>query len=241
MTFVSYFLFELHLRFRNPAQIFFIFIFPLFLMVAFASSFGKSIPHYIESNIATIMFYGVLSAAIPSLSVQIAEYQSGKIYQLFSQRGIKRLTYVLAQILSFMLIIFLSTLAVLLVAHLAYSYELPDITTLAIFYGKLYLYAVPFYFIAMIIGMRVKNSATASAVALPVMFISYFLAGMMVPLAELSGNIRHIANHFFLTQLLSDLTHTLTGNYTIVPNWSLIAESVLILLILALLSYRKSI
>ena len=83
MKFLKYFTFELRLRYRNPSQIFFVFIFPLFLMFAFSSSFGKSIPHYIENNIASILLYSVLSASLTSLSVQIADYQSGKIYQLF--------------------------------------------------------------------------------------------------------------------------------------------------------------
>ncbi len=91
MNFLKYFKFETRLRFRNPSQIFFIFVFPLFLMFAFASSFGRNIPNYIENNIATIMMYAVLSASITSMSVQIAEYQTGKIYSLFNQRGINRL------------------------------------------------------------------------------------------------------------------------------------------------------
>lgn len=94
MKFLKYFAFELRLRYRNPSQIFFVFIFPLFLMFAFSSSFGKSVPHYIENNIASILLYSVLSASLTSLSVQIAEYQSGKIYQLFIQRGIKKIFYI---------------------------------------------------------------------------------------------------------------------------------------------------
>ncbi len=78
MKFLKYFTFELRLRYRNPSQIFFVFIFPLFLMFAFSSSFGKSIPHYIENNIASILLYSVLSASLTSLSVQIADHQSGK-------------------------------------------------------------------------------------------------------------------------------------------------------------------
>ena len=113
MKFLKYFTFELRLRYRNPSQIFFVFIFPLFLMFAFSSSFGKSIPHYIENNIASILLYSVLSASLTSLSVQIADYQSGKIYQLFVQRGIKKLFYIIAQIVSFMIIIFCSTLVIL--------------------------------------------------------------------------------------------------------------------------------
>ena len=143
MKFLKYFTFELRLRYRNPSQIFFVFIFPLFLMFAFSSSFGKSIPHYIENNIASILLYSVLSASLTSLSVQIADYQSGKIYQLFVQRGIKKLFYIIAQIVSFMIIIFCSTLVILVVAHYAYDYEFPKLSLLILFYLKLYLYSIP--------------------------------------------------------------------------------------------------
>lgn len=239
MKFLKYFTFELRLRYRNPSQIFFVFIFPLFLMFAFSSSFGKSIPHYIENNIASILLYSVLSASLTSLSVQIADYQSGKIYQLFVQRGIKKLFYIIAQIVSFMIIIFCSTLVILVVAHYAYDYEFPKLSLLILFYIKLYLYSIPFCLLAMIIGLLAKNTATASAIAMPLMFLSFFFSGMMIPLAQLSGGIRKIADNFFLTQLLSDLNHTLTSNYTVVPNWSRISLSVGLICLLALLVYRR--
>ncbi|MCL2676398.1 MAG: ABC transporter permease [Streptococcaceae bacterium] len=236
MKFIKYFIFELRLRFRNPAQIFFIFIFPLFLMFAFMSSFGKS---EIGNFIAVYMLYGVLSASVTSMSVQIAEYQSGKIYQLFRQRGVGRLTYMMAQILSFMVVIFLSSLAVLALAHFGYDYHLPSLSTLIFFYVKLYLYTIPFYFVAIIVGLLSKNSATASAIALPVMFISYFLSGMMMPLQTMSGQLRHIADNFFLTQLLSDLTATLTKSYTVTPNWRQISGSIMIIILISLYVYHE--
>lgn len=239
MNFLKYFKFETRLRFRNPSQIFFIFVFPLFLMFAFASSFGRNIPNYIENNIATIMMYAVLSASITSMSVQIAEYQTGKIYSLFNQRGINRLIYIFSQILSFMLIVLFSTIAVLIVAHFGYDYHVPQLSKLLLNYLKLYLYSIPFYFVSIIIGLISKNTTTASAIAMPVMFVSYFLSGMMIPLSGMSGNIRNIANQFFLTQLLSDLTYTLTNKYMITPNWTNVCLSTSLIIIVTYIIYRK--
>ncbi|AFW91161.1 ABC transporter permease [Lactococcus cremoris] len=239
MKFLKYFAFGLRLRYRNPSQIFFVFIFPLFLMFAFSSSFGKSVPHYIENNIASILLYSVLSASLTSLSVQIAEYQSGKIYQLFIQRGIKKIFYIAAQIASFMIIIFCSTIAILLVAHFSYHYDFPKLSILLVFYLKLYLYSLPFCLLAIIIGLLAKNTATASAIAMPIMFLSFFFSGMMIPLSQLSGGIRKIADHFFLTQLLSDLNHTLTSTYTVILNWSVILLSFGVLCLLSIIVYKK--
>ena len=239
MKFLKYFAFGLRLRYRNPSQIFFVFIFPLFLMFAFSSSFGKSVPHYIENNIASILLYSVLSASLTSLSVQIAEYQSGKIYQLFIQRGIKKIFYIAAQIASFMIIIFCSTIAILLVAHFSYHYDFPKLSILLVFYLKLYLYSLPFCLLAIIIRLLAKNTATASAIAMPIMFLSFFFSGMMIPLSQLSGGIRKIADHFFLTQLLSDLNHTLTSTYTVIPNWSVILLSFGVLCLLSIIVYKK--
>ncbi|MGO2898437.1 MAG: ABC transporter permease [Lactococcus cremoris] len=239
MKFLKYFAFGLRLRYRNPSQIFFVFIFPLFLMFAFSSSFGKSVPHYIENNIASILLYSVLSASLTSLSVQIAEYQSGKIYQLFIQRGIKKIFYIAAQIASFMIIIFCSTIAILLVAHFSYHYDFPKLSILLVFYLKLYLYSLPFCLLAIIIGLLAKNTATASAIAMPIMFLSFFFSGMMIPLSQLSGGIRKIADHFFLTQLLSDLNHTLTSTYMVILNWSVILLSFGVLCLLSIIVYKK--
>ncbi|ARE17592.2 ABC transporter permease [Lactococcus cremoris] len=239
MKFLKYFAFGLRLRYRNPSQIFFVFIFPLFLMFDFSSSFGKSVPHYIENNIASILLYSVLSASLTSLSVQIAEYQSGKIYQLFIQRGIKKIFYIAAQIASFMIIIFCSTIAILLVAHFSYHYDFPKLSILLVFYLKLYLYSLPFCLLAIIIGLLAKNTATASAIAMPIMFLSFFFSGMMIPLSQLSGGIRKIADHFFLTQLLSDLNHTLTSTYTVILNWSVILLSFGVLCLLSIIVYKK--
>lgn len=239
MKFLKYFAFGLRLRYRNPSQIFFVFIFPLFLMFAFSSSFGKSVPHYIENNIASILLYSVLSASLTSLSVQIAEYQSGKIYQLFIQRGIKKIFYIAAQIASFMIIIFCSTIAILLVAHFSYHYDFPKLSILLVFYLKLYLYSLPFCLLAIIIRLLAKNTATASAIAMPIMFLSFFFSGMMIPLSQLPGGIRKIADHFFLTQLLSDLNHTLTSTYTVILNWSVILLSFGVLCLLSIIVYKK--
>lgn len=239
MKFLKYFAFGLRLRYRNPSQIFFVFIFPLFLMFAFSSSFGKSVPHYIENNISSILLYSVLSASLTSLSVQIAEYQSGKIYQLFIQRGIKKIFYIAAQIASFMIIIFCSTIAILLVAHFSYHYDFPKLSILLVFYLKLYLYSLPFCLLAIIIRLLAKNTATASAIAMPIMFLSFFFSGMMIPLSQLSGGIRKIADHFFLTQLLSDLNHTLTSTYTVILNWSVILLSFGVLCLLSIIVYKK--
>ncbi|MDU7038138.1 MAG: ABC transporter permease [Lactococcus lactis] len=239
MKFLKYFAFGLRLRYRNPSQIFFVFIFPLFLMFAFSSSFGKSVPHYIENNIASILLYSVLSASLTSLSVQIAEYQSGKIYQLFIQRGIKKIFYIAAQIASFMIIIFCSTIAILLVAHFSYHYDFPKLSILLVFYLKLYLYSLPFCLLAIIIRLLAKNTATVSAIAMPIMFLSFFFSGMMIPLSQLSGGIRKIADHFFLTQLLSDLNHTLTSTYTVILNWSVILLSFGVLCLLSIIVYKK--
>ena len=225
MKFLKYFAFGLRLRYRNPSQIFFVFIFPLFLMFAFSSSFGKSVPHYIENNIASILLYSVLSASLTSLSVQIAEYQSGKIYQLFIQRGIKKIFYI--------------AIAILLVAHFSYHYDFPKLSILLVFYLKLYLYSLPFCLLAIIIGLLAKNTATASAIAMPIMFLSFFFSGMMIPLSQLSGGIRKIADHFFLTQLLSDLNHTLTSTYTVILNWSVILLSFGVLCLLSIIVYKK--
>lgn len=241
MIFFKYFIFELKLRLRNPSQVFFIFIFPIFLMVAFASSFGKNVPNYIPDNIALIMFYSVLSASVTSMSVQISEYHSGQIYSLFRQRGISQLLYLIAQVLTFMLIIFFATIAILLVAHLSYDYEIPAFSTLIIFYLKLYLYSLPFYFIALIIGLLSRNTTTASAIALPLMFVSYFLSGMMVPLSLFSGKLKEIAEHFFLSQLLSDLTYSLTKQQFLQPDWLNIGASVFIIISLSFfVLYQKS-
>lgn len=239
MKFLKYFAFGLRLRYRNPSQIFFVFIFPLFLMFAFSSSFGKSVPHYFENNISSILLYSVLSASLTSLSVQIAEYQSGKIYQLFIQRGIKKIFYIAAQIASFMIIIFCSTITILLVAHFSYHYDFPKLSILLVFYLKLYLYSLPFCLLAIIIRLLAKNTATASAIAMPIMFLSFFFSGMMIPLSQLSGGIRKIADHFFLTQLLSDLNHTLTSTYTVILNWSVILLSFGVLCLLSIIVYKK--
>ncbi|MDR2976002.1 MAG: ABC transporter permease, partial [Streptococcaceae bacterium] len=238
--FPKYLATELKIRFRTPVSVFFIFVFPIFLMIVFAESFGKQMPNYIPENIALIMFYAVLSASVVSFSTDISRYKGDNFYFLLERRAGNKFVYLLAQLVSFVLIIFLSTLAILAVAHYRYSYVLPDLNTLLLFYGKLYLYASPFFLLSIIIGFASKNASMASAVATPLMFISYFLGGMMVPYIGLSGTMKTISGHFFLTQLLSDLTHTLTQTYTVKPNWSLVALSVGAIVLVAFFVLRNS-
>ncbi|MDR0300001.1 MAG: ABC transporter permease [Streptococcaceae bacterium] len=239
-NFPKYLLTEIKLRFRIPVSVFFIFIFPLFLMFAFAESFGKKMTNYIPNNIALIMFYAVLSASVVSFSNDISRYKTDNFYFLLERRAGNKFAYLLAQVASFIVIIFMSTLVILALAHYRYHYVLPDLNTLVLFYAKLYLYTLPFFLVAIIIGFASKNISQTSAIAMPLMFISYFFAGMMVPYAGLSGTMKSISGDFFLTQLLSDLTHTLTKTYTVTPNWGLISLSGAMILSVAILVLRKS-
>lgn len=239
--FPNYLATELRLRFRIPISVFFIFVFPIFLMVAFASSFGHADPNYVKENIANIMFYGVLSASVTSFSSDISRYKSDNFYFLLERRAGNKFAYMLAQVVAFILIIFASTLVVLGIAHACYHYALPNFATLALFYGKLFLYTLPWFLVAIIIGFSAKNSAVASAIAMPVMFVSYFLAGMMVPYQMLTGTLKRISQHFFLTQMLSDLTHTL-GQVNFLPMNALwVSLSLSLLLILAILVLYRNV
>lgn len=239
-NFPKYLTTELKLRFRVPVSVFFIFIFPIFLMVVFAESFGQQMPNYIPENISLIMFYAVLSASVVSFSNDISAYKNDNFYFLLERRAGSKIAYLLAQLAAFVLIIFLSTLAILAVAHFRYSYVLPDLGTLLLFYIKLYIYSSPFFLLAIIIGLLSKTASMSSAIATPLMFISYFLGGMMVPYAGFTGTMKTVSGNFFLTQLLSDLTHTLTNNYTVRPNWTLIALSVGVILLVAVFVLRNS-
>ncbi|MCL2113090.1 MAG: ABC transporter permease [Streptococcaceae bacterium] len=231
--FPKYLLTELRLRFRIPISVFFIFIFPIFLMIAFASSFGHADPSYVKNNIAIIMFYGVLSASVTSFSSDISRYKQDNFYFLLERRAGNKIVYLLAQIIAFMLIIFASTLVVLGIAHSVYHYQIPDMAILFPFYSKLFLYTLPWFLVSLIIGFSVKNASVASAIAMPVMFVSFFLSGMMVPYQALSGTFQKLSRKFFLTQNLSDLMHTLGRPAVVSNNWVLIFASIALLFAVA--------
>ncbi|GBG97025.1 ABC transporter permease [Lactococcus termiticola] len=239
--FMTYLMTELKLRFRIPVSVFFIFIFPIFLMIAFASSFGHADPHYVQDNMAIIMFYGVLSASVTSFSSDLARYKQDNFYFLIERRSGNKLLYLLAQIIAFLIIIFVSTLAVLLVAHLNYHYQLPGLERLLPFYLKLFAYTLPWFLVSLIIGFSAKNSAVASAIAMPVMFVSYFLSGMMVPYSLLTGGLQKIAQHFFLTQNLSDLTASLGQTALVANQWPLIIGCYIVLIGLAAASLYRNV
>lgn len=239
--FPRYLITELKLRFRIPISVFFIFIFPIFLMVAFASSFGHTDPNYVKNNIANIMFYGVLSASVTSFSTDISRYKQDNFYFLLERRAGNKIAYLLAQIVAFALIIFVASLSVLVIAHFNYHYPIPALSRLIPFYGKLFLYTLPWFFVAIIIGFSAKNSAVASAIAMPIMFVSYFLAGMMVPYQALTGRLQMISKNFFLTQNLSDLTHTLGQPVLVNNNWLQITFSIVLLVALAAFSLYRNV
>lgn len=240
VNFKKYLLTELKLRFRVPIQLFFVFGFPILLMVAFSAIFAQSDPTYLQKNLGIIMMYAVLSASIASLSIEIAKYNAEQYYSMLERRGANKYLYLLAQILGFVLIVFLSSLIILAIAVYAYQYRLPDLGTLVLYYAKLYLYAIPFFLISIIIGFGVRNPALASALGLPIMFLSFFLSGMMIPFSAMTGIIRLISENFFLTQLLSSLTETLTHQYILRPNWLEIIISIGVILGLAGYTIKKS-
>ncbi|WP_240424447.1 ABC transporter permease [Lactococcus allomyrinae] len=237
-NFSKYLMIELKLRFRVPIQLFFVFGFPIFLMIAFSVIFAKNNPSYLQENLGIIMMYAVLSASIASLSIEISKYNADQYYSMLERRGANKYVYLLAQILGFVLIVFLSSLVILAIAVVVYHYQLPRFGVVLLYYVKLYLYAIPFFLISIIIGFGVKNPAIASSLGLPIMFVSFFLSGMMIPFSQMTGIIRVISANFFLTQLLSALTETLTHHYLLQPNWLEILLSVAVILLLAIYTIR---
>lgn len=238
MNMLKYLKLEFKMTMRDPALLFFVILFPTMLLVFFTSTLGSGKTDlgglkYVDWYLPSVFMYAIISSSLPGFAQIVHQYKTENIYTVYKNKGISVGMYLIVQIIVQIFIVLVSVTLALLVAKFGFDAQLTDIQHLFILYGQIIVSCCILYLAGASIGLLFKTSGATSAVATVVMFIIYFLSGMMIPLLQFNDTLRGGATKLITTAMISDFSYTLNGSYLVshitnneihyfIPDWWLI-------------------
>ena len=168
---------------RNPAQAFFIFAFPLMFLVIFTALLGNNTVHIGSHTVKQSTYYvssmaafGVITACFNNIAISIAFLRETGVLKRINGTPMPSVSYLAARILHSL---FVAVILVALTAgfgKIAYSVTLPRGTALLEFLVMLVVGAATFCALGLALSAVIPNADAAApivnAVILPLLFLS---------------------------------------------------------------------
>ena len=204
--------FDLLASFRNPRARFFTFVFPILLLVVFASVFGNhgtttidgvrvSLSRYFVGGILAL---SIITAAYASLVITVATAREEGLLKRRRATPAPPAVLLGGQALATLVIALGMAAVLLLVARLAYGVSMPvgalAAAAIAVVVGTL-SFACIGYAVAGLVGSPDSAQPIVQATLLPL----YFISGVWIPLASLGHTLRSIASLFPVEHLANSL------------------------------------
>jgi ABC-2 type transport system permease protein len=187
---------------RNPASVFFTFIFPIMFLVIFNLVFGHGDIQTASGTVDTSTFYvpaivalGVISACYTNIAMSISFARDRG--QLKRMRGtpLPAISYLLGRIIQATIVALILVVLVLALGVLFYNVDLPD-TRLPAFIVALIIGAITFCSLGLAVTSLIPNADAAPAVVnasiLPLLFIS----DVFIPTENAPGWLNSFASIF---------------------------------------------
>jgi ABC-2 type transport system permease protein len=197
---------NLTLYLREPIATFFTLAFPPLIVLLFGAMYGNtpsamfngygtmdiSMPAYTAMIIGTVGFLG--------LPITISGYREAGVLRRFHATGIWPLTYILADVLSNLVMTLLGMVGLLIVGWLIYRVRFEGnvlAVVLAVIYSSLAMFSIGY-----LIGSLAPGARTAQVVGMVIFYPMMFLSGASIPLEVLPESIRKVANFLPLTYVV---------------------------------------
>jgi ABC-2 type transport system permease protein len=173
---------------RNPAQAFFIFAFPLMFLVIFTALLGNNTIHIGSHTVkqstyyvASMAAFGVITACFNNIAINTAFLRETGVLKRINGTPMPSVSYLGARILHSLFV------AVILVAltsafgKIAYSVTLPRGTTLLEFLVMLVVGAAAFCALGLALSAAIPNADAAAPIVNAVILPLLFLSGIFIP------------------------------------------------------------
>jgi ABC-2 type transport system permease protein len=205
---------EARLVLREPFVLAFVFAFPVVTVLVLAGSFdiydkGFSGANPADWYIASYLAVVIAAVGLIMIPVHLASYRERGVLRRFTATGFPRWSFAVAQLVVGVSITLVGS-AVLL-AFAAAVYGLPPVmspisTLIGIFLG-----AVAFTSVGLLLGSVMPNARAAQGVGLLVFFPSFLLAGGGPPPDAMSSGMRSVAKLLPLTHVTSAIRQPWLG------------------------------
>ncbi len=168
---------------RNPAQAFFIFAFPLMFLVIFTALLGNNTVHIGSHAVKQSTYYvssmaafGVITACFNNIAISIAFLRETGVLKRINGTPMPSISYLAARILHSLFVAVILVALTFAFGKIAYSVTLPGGTSLLEFLVMLVVGAAAFCALGLALSATIPNADAAApivnAVILPLLFLS---------------------------------------------------------------------
>lgn len=182
---------ELRNFFRNKMQLTFVLLFPILLLVVFASLFsgdlevgGQSVPLK-QLMMAGIIAAGVMSTGFQGVAIDIVLERDKGMIRRFGTAPMPRAAYFIAKIVRVLVTTFVEVVVLLLISVVAYDLPLPETGTKWLTFTWVILLGT---FACTLMGMAwagaIPSGPAATPMTTPIFMVLQFLSGVFLPLSD---------------------------------------------------------
>ena len=175
---------------RNPAQAFFIFVFPLMFLVIFTllgnntvhigSQTVKQSTYYVSSMAA----FGVITACLNNIAISIAFLRETGVLKRINGTPMPSVSYLAARILHSLFVAVILVALTAAFGKIAYSVTLPRGTALLEFLVMLVVGAAAFCALGLALSAAIPNADATAPIVNAVILPLLFLSGIFIPFSN---------------------------------------------------------
>ena len=173
---------------RNPAQAFFIFAFPLMFLVIFSALLGNGTvdlgTHGVREStyyVAAMASFGVITACFNNIAIGVTFQRESGILKRINGTPLPGSAFLGARIVHALLIAAGLVAITVAFGHVAYSVTVPSGTALAEFVATLVVGAAAFCALGLAITTAIPNADAAASIVNAVILPLLFLSGIFIP------------------------------------------------------------
>ncbi len=204
--------FDLLASFRNPRARFFTFIFPILLLVVFASVFGHSGHTFVDGVrvslsryfVGGILALSIITTAYASLVISVAAAREAGVLKRRRATPAPPVLLIAGQSLATLVIAVSMSAVLLVIARLGYGVAMP-VGALAAMAIAIVVGTVTFACVGYAIVGLIDSPDSAQPIVQATLLPLYFISGIWIPLASLGHTLRSIASLFPVEHLANAL------------------------------------
>ena len=244
--FVSYFVLDCKVYFREPMVIFFALIFPAVMYIIFGSVFGNATygsdsTAYYDQYTASFLGIILLNTALFNISPSLVVYKEMGFFRRLMVTPLSVNSIVFSTIIKAFILFLLGVVEVFFIGWLMFDRLVPEHLTqliLALLVSSLCLYSLGF-----MLGSLIKYSNSAFSTSVFIFQPMLFLSGASIPLEVFNSVILFIANVIPMFHVIELLRLAWAGNLftadAIIPTMTSLVLSVIFITI-SNNTFRKS-
>jgi ABC-2 type transport system permease protein len=199
--------YDLLVTWRNPQARFFVFALPVIFLVVFSSVFGNDTLHVNGHRIKASAYYvpgistlGVIAISFVNLVVTITAQRESGVLKRRRSTPVPAWVLIASRTLAAAIIAVAVVVVLVAIGRIAYGVHLPAATIPAYVLGVV-VGAACFCCLSFAAASFIRNEDSAQPIIQAIILPLYFISGVFIPRAQLSGTLSDVASVFPVSHL----------------------------------------